>query len=75
MTDGKKERIAIRGVFQAMFRAGIEINSVEEAEAAMELATRMLSYVTGEPKMTTDELKPKMLAVMLEDMASEDTVH
>jgi hypothetical protein len=75
MIDGKKERVAIRGVFNAICRAGIEVNSVEEAEAAMELAARMLSYVTGEPKMTTDELKPKMLAVMLEDMASEDTVH
>jgi hypothetical protein len=75
MIDNKKERIAIRGVFNAICRAGIEINSVEEAEAAMELATRMLSYVTGEPKMTVDELRPKMLSVILEDLAGADTVH
>jgi hypothetical protein len=75
MIDNKKERIAIRGVFNAICRAGIEINSVEEAEAAMELATRMLSYVTGEPKMTIDELRPKMVSVILEDLAGADTVH
>jgi hypothetical protein len=71
MTNNERERMAIRGVFGAIFRAGIEINSFE----AMELATRMLSYVTGKPKMTVDELKPKMLAVMLEDLAGADTVH
>jgi hypothetical protein len=74
MTDSKKERIAIRGVFQAICKAGVEINSLEEAEAAMELATRLLSYALNEPKMTTDELKPKMLAVILEDMGA-GTVH
>jgi hypothetical protein len=71
----RKERMAIRGVFQAICKTGVEVNSVEEADAAIELAARMLSYVTGEPKMTIDQLKPKMLQLMLEDLPNADTMH
>jgi thiamine monophosphate synthase len=67
-----KEAFAIRAIFNAMFAVGVTARNVEEAEQAIDLAAKMLSYAFKR-NVTPEELREKMLLLMEENEGG--TVH
>jgi hypothetical protein len=67
----EREKSAILQVFKVLHKVGVEVNSLDEANGAIDLAVIMLEQIL-DIEMTRDELKLKMLSLMLEDMF---TVH
>jgi CRISPR/Cas system CSM-associated protein Csm2 small subunit len=68
-----KESFAIRAIFNAMFAIGITARNAEEAEQAIDLAAKLLSYALGRD-VSSAEIKERMLEMMIE-AGKDETRH
>jgi hypothetical protein len=68
MKISEKEKYAILQVFKVLHKVGVTVDDAQEAEDAVDLAAIMLEQIL-ETKVDRDELKLKMLSIMLNDIA------
>ena len=67
MKVSEREKFAILQVFKVLHKVGVSVDNLEEANGAVDLARIMLEQIL-DIEMSNEELKLKMLSLMLEDM-------
>lgn len=72
----EKEQFAMRAIFNAMYAIGVSVTNAEEAEQAIDLAAKLMSYALGR-KVQVKEVKAKMAALVAEwlERAEAETKH
>jgi hypothetical protein len=65
-----KESFAIRAIFDAMFAVGVSARTAKEAEEAVDLAAKLLSWILKRD-VEVSEIKERMLLMMMEDEKDE----
>jgi hypothetical protein len=76
VTVSEREKFAILEVFKVLHKVGVQVNDRKQADGAIDLAVIMLEQIL-DIETNRDELKVKMLAIMLEMgmLEGDATVH
>jgi hypothetical protein len=76
VTVSEREKFAILQVFKVLHKVGVQVNDRDQADGAIDLAVIMLEQIL-DIETNRDELKVKMLAIMLEMgmLEGDATVH
>lgn len=65
-----KEDFALRAVFNAMFAIGISVRSADDADHAIDLAAKLMTYALRR-EVSSDEIKARMAQLIEEGMLDE----
>lgn len=68
-SKAEKEMFALRAIFNAMYAIGVSVRNVEEADQAIGLGAKLMSYALKR-KITKSQMRARMIQLMEEHEAS-----